>query len=106
MILRTTAIGVALWLTLSAGGCDRKPVVSAGSTVEYQKVYVQVPRPCPVKVPARPSTIQADAKAAKLALPSDPGLLLDIVTAKLKEWAGDGAYGDKADAALKTCTKP
>jgi hypothetical protein len=52
---------------------------SAGTKVVYQTVEKEVQRPCPVTVPTKP--------------------------AKLIEWAGTGGYGERADDALKVCTK-
>jgi hypothetical protein len=101
--IRHTAklVGLALAVTLS--GCNEHPQ-SIGEHVVYQDRLVEVPRPCPVKKPARPG----DAKTHGLArpLPTDPGALVDVLLAKLKEWDGPGKYGDQADAAITTCTKP
>jgi hypothetical protein len=72
---------------------------SAGTKVVYQTVEKEVQRPCPVTVPTKPAPL---AKP----LPSDPARLVDLLTAKLIEWAGTGGYGERADDALKVCTKP
>jgi hypothetical protein len=77
----------------------RASTESAGTKVVYQTVEKEVQRPCPVTVPTKPAPL---AKP----LPSDPARLVDLLTAKLIEWAGTGGYGERADDALKVCTKP
>lgn len=80
-------------------GCGAARPQSPGMKVEYQEVVKEVPRPCPVARPARPSPLTRP-------LPEDPGALSSLLIAKLKEWAGAGGYGEKADAAIRTCTRP
>lgn len=94
----------ALCAALAACGTDTSHVSAVSDRVEYQKVYVAVPTPCPVTKPARPG----DAKTHGLArpLPTDPGALVDILLAKLKEWDGPGKYADQADDAIGICTRP
>lgn len=87
----------AACILLSAWSCT--PPQSAGTKVIYQTVEKEVTRPCPVTRPERPAPL---AKP----LPKDPARLLDLVVAKLTEWAGPGGYGERADAAIVTCTKP
>jgi hypothetical protein len=65
--------------------------------VVVQEKIVEVQRPCPVTVPARPAPIGA--------LPANARDALRIAAAKLLEFAGPGGYADKADAALVICTK-
>lgn len=89
--------GTILAATMLLTSCAHAPVLVPATRVVYKDVVVQVQRPCPAKVPKRPDPL---AKP----LPTDLGPLLDVVSAKLEEWAGKGAYGEKADAALKTCT--
>jgi hypothetical protein len=78
--------------------CAQHPE-SAGTKVIYQTVDKEVQRPCPVTKPVRPAPL---AKP----LPSDVARLVDLLTAKLIEYAGNGGYADRADAALTICTKP
>lgn len=70
-----------------------------GIKVEYREVLKEVQRPCPVTKPVTPPPIARP-------LPTDPARLLDLVVAKLSEWAGPGGYGERADAAISLCTKP
>lgn len=70
----------------------------SGTKVIFKDVQVEVPRPCPVTKPAPPSPLVRP-------LPSDPARLVDLLVAKLIEWAGPGGYGERADAALDTCIK-
>lgn len=70
-----------------------------GTKVVYQEVVKEVQRPCPVVKPPLPEKLARP-------LPSNPARLVDLLTAKLIEWAGPGGYGERADAALTTCTKP
>lgn len=64
--------------------------------VEFQTVKVEVQKPCPVTKPVIPAKLTRP-------LPSDPARLIDLLTAKLLQWAGPGGYGERADAALDTC---
>ncbi len=79
---------------LALSGCahGRAPV-----DVRVQERLVEVQRPCPVTVPARPAPIDPDT------LPADARDALRIVTAKLLEYAGAGGYADRAEAAIAVC---
>lgn len=87
---------IFLGLLLLLPGCAHAPAPAPGVRVEYRDVVREVERPCPVAVPVRPSPLERP-------LPSDPARLVDLLTAKLTEWAGEGMYGDKAQAALDRC---
>lgn len=89
--------GIIFALLVSLAGCGEKPE-SAGTKVVFQRVEVPVQRPCPVTKPARPAPLARP-------LPTDPARLVDMLVAKLQEWAGAGGYGERADAAITTCTK-
>jgi hypothetical protein len=86
-----------LFLTLTA--CPGDHVASVGEKVIYQDRLVEVPRPCPVTKPVKPKPLARP-------LPADPARLIDLLAGKLLEWAGPGGYGERADAAITTCTKP
>lgn len=60
---------------------------------------VEVSKPCPVTKPARPAPLARP-------LPTDAIALAAMLGSKLLEWSGSGGYGDRADAAIDTCTKP
>lgn len=97
--MRHLAIYAALFVVaLIVPACTRTPPPASATRVVYQDVVKEVSRPCPVKAPQRPGPLARP-------LPDSPGRVIDLLAAKLKEWAGDGGYGDRADAALKTCTK-
>lgn len=87
----------ALLMALPAA-CSQTPRPAPGTRVVYQDVVREVQRPCPVAIPQRPAPLARP-------LPDSPARLVDLLTAKLKEWAGEGGYGDRADAALHTCTE-
>lgn len=91
----------ALFLTLTAGQCagDDSHAVSPADHVIYQVVYKPVREPCPVKEPDAP---------AKLArpLPTDPGILVDLLLAKLAEYNGPGKYVDQVHDGFVICTRP
>lgn len=80
---------------LLLAGCSNGP---RPERVVIQEKVVEVQRPCPVTAPDRPAPVGA--------LPSDARDAVLILSAKLLEWAGDGAYADRADAAIAICTKP
>lgn len=86
-------IAAALLLAGCAGREERPQV-----RIEYQDRLVEVVKPCPAEKPERP---------AKLArpLPGTPAQLIDVLVAKLTEWAGPGGYGEKADAVIDACVK-
>jgi hypothetical protein len=101
-LVTRTLLAQGLFLSLTA--CPGDHPQSVGEHVVYKDRLVEVQRPCPVKRPVRPG----DAKTHGLArpLPTDLGALVDLLLAKLKEWDGPGKYGDQADTAITTCTKP
>lgn len=87
---------IAFGLLLTACGTDRpRPAVE----VRTQTVVKEVQRPCAVTIPQRPAPL---AKP----LPTDAVKLAALLGAKLVEWAGPGKYGERADAAIRECTKP
>lgn len=93
--MKKTVIAILPVLLLAAcAGRNEPPRVR----IEYQDRLVEVTKPCPVEKPERP---------AKLArpLPETPAQLIDVLVAKLTEWAGPGGYGEKADAAIEACVK-
>ncbi len=59
---------------------------------------VEVQRPCPMTAPTRPAKIGP--------LPVNAIDALKLVGAKLLEYAGPGAYADRADAAIAICASP
>lgn len=69
-----------------------------GIRAETVEVVREVQRPCPVTKPVRPKPIGA--------LPTDLQALAAVLGGKLLEWAGPGGYGDRAEAAIDTCTRP
>lgn len=89
--------GIVLAGLAMLGGCAHADTVTPAIEVRTVTKTVEVQRPCPVKVPKRPKPLGA--------LPTDTLKLVAVLGAKLSEWSGPGAYGDRADAALKTCTK-
>jgi hypothetical protein len=99
MRLSQTRLCIAAGLLAFLNACGDQHPVSVGQKVVYQEARVEVPRPCPVTKPVRPKPLTRP-------LPSDPARLVDLLAGKLLEWAGAGGYGDKADAAISTCTKP
>ncbi len=89
---------VALSLVALLCACATKPMPPAVQVQTVTKV-VEVQRPCPVTVPRRPEPLPQP-------LPTDLFKLATLLGAKLAEWAGQGMYGDRAEAALEICTKP
>lgn len=83
-------------LTLAACGANCPPPAVEIKTVEVIK---EVMRPCPVTIPQKPGALARP-------LPTDTAALAALLGAKLAEWAGPGGYGERAEAALKTCTAP
>jgi hypothetical protein len=85
-------------LGLLVAGCGPK-VITPPPAVRVQEVVrtVEVQRPCNVTVPTRPRRLGA--------LPSDAVALAAVLGAKLAEWSGAGGYGERADRALRECTK-
>lgn len=92
MIRNLLVMGIPISLLALAACTTPEP----GVRVEYQEVVKEVLAPCPVTRPERPAPL---AKP----LPTAPRALIDLLTAKLLEWAGPGGYGEKADAAIETC---
>ncbi len=88
--------GPTLAVMLALSACTTP---QPGIKVEYREVLKEVQRPCPVTKPVTPAPLARP-------LPADPARLLDLVVAKLTEWAGPGGYGERADAAIETCTRP
>ena len=70
-----------------------------GIEIRTVEVLKEVQRPCPVVKPKQPGKLARP-------LPADPARLIDLLLAKLTEWAGPGGYGERADTAIETCTKP
>lgn len=68
-----------------------------GIEVQTVTVYRDVQRPCPVTKPVRPAAIGK--------LPTDLQALAAVLGAKLAEWSQPGGYGDRAEAAIETCTR-
>ena len=86
----------ALWLLLACAGCATpQPVIPP---VQIQKEVVEVQRPCAVTKPVRPAPL-----ARPLPVKSDA--LIAVLASKLMEYAAPGAYADRADAAITTCTR-
>jgi hypothetical protein len=86
-------------LFLSLAGCGAGVVPPPAVEIRTVTKTVEVQKPCPVTVPVRPAPL---AKP----LPTDLGKLVAVLGAKLVEYAGSGAYADRADAALRKCTTP
>ena len=93
--MRKTIFAAAICFLLSNCTTTGEP----GIKVEYREVLKEVPRPCPVLKPTRPAPLARP-------LPTDPARIVDLLVAKLTEWAGAGGYGERADAAIDTCTAP
>jgi len=93
--MRYPIIPALLLLSACGTGTTPPPAVE----IRTVTVYKDVQRQCPVTVPARPTPLPAK-------MPTDLAKFAATVLAKLVEYAGPGRYADKADAALKTCTKP
>lgn len=81
---------------LLLAGCAHTATPLPAIRVEYQTVTREVQRPCPVTLPQRPASLATP-------LPSDLGQLVALLGAKLAEWSGPGGYGERADAAIRTC---
>lgn len=87
---------IASIFALSACGTGVTPPPAV--EVRTQTAIKEVSKPCPVTIPERPAPL---AKP----LPTDAVRLAALLGAKLVEWAGPGKYGERADAALRQCTK-
>jgi hypothetical protein len=90
-------IGATAALAALVSGCGGH-VAAPGERVVYRTVEKEVPRPCPVARPVRPSPLARP-------LPEDAGALVSLLAGKLAEWAGPGGYGERAEAAITVCTK-
>ncbi len=89
------AVFLVLVVLILAGCATTAPPV--GVEVRTVEVVKEVQKPCPVTAPARPAPLPRP-------LPADAAALAAALGAKLAEWAGPGGYGERADAALRTCT--
>lgn len=96
--MRTTHI-LLFAAALLVPACARTPPPAPATKVVFQDVIKEVKKPCPVEQPKQPDKLARP-------LPASPAQLIDLLTAKLTEWAGDGGYGDQASAAIATCLKP
>lgn len=65
--------------------------------LEIQREVVRVRERCPVEIPARPAPLGP--------LPANLEQAARQLLAKLMEYADDGGYADRADAALAICTR-
>jgi len=83
---------------LSLSACGHPQTASAVQT-RVVTTTVEIQRPCPVTVPARPSPLA-------IPLPTDALQLAALIGAKLAQWSGPGGYGERADAALRKCVAP
>jgi len=88
------SLAAVLLLTGCGAGTTPPPAVE----VRTQTVVKEVSKPCPVTVPERPAPLTRP-------LPTDAVRLAALLGAKLVEWSGHGGYGERADAALRQCTK-
>lgn len=88
------AFGLLL-IPLAACATTGQPAIK----VEYREVLKETQRPCPVTKPVIPDKLARP-------LPRDPARLIDLLVAKLMEYAGPGGYSERANAAIETCTKP
>lgn len=86
-------------IPLALSACARPDAPPPGVEVRVVETVKEVRRPCPVTKPKRPAPL---AKP----LPTDAVQLAELLGAKLLEYAGPGAFADRADAALETCAKP
>ena len=94
--VNTSLKRVIIIMALALAACAKTP--QPGIEVRTVDVVREVARPCPVTVPERPGQLARP-------LPTDAVRLAATLALKLAEWAGPGGYGERADAALKTCTK-
>lgn len=87
----------ALPAILLLASCAAKPAPPA-VMVKTVTVTREIQRPCAVTRPARPAPLGV--------LPTSLARLSSLLGAKLAEWSGPGGYGERADAAIATCTLP
>ena len=71
---------------------------TAGIEIRTVEVVKEVQRPCAAVAPARPAAVGS--------LPAQAGDAVLVLAAKLLEWAGEGGYADRAEAAIGECTRP
>lgn len=90
---------IALATLITLAGCTKPDVPPPAVRVVTVERVVEVQKPCAVTIPVRPAPL---AKP----LPVDAVSLAAVLALKLGEWSAPGAYGDRADAALKRCAKP
>lgn len=89
--MRLIIISVA---ALALAGCA---TTGQPTRVETVEVIKEVQVPCPAQRPARPAPLGP--------LPADLETLAALLAAKVKEYAGPGAYADQADAIMARCTQ-
>lgn len=94
--LKLFAIGIAAGFCLT--GCATDQSGPPAVRIETVTRTVEIQRPCAVTKPVRPAPLARP-------LPDDMGRLLALVSGKLAEWSGPGGYGERAEAAIDTCTK-
>jgi hypothetical protein len=88
-----------LAVLLALAGCSGR-VAPPAPGIQVREVVrtVEVQRPCVATIPERPAKLGV--------LPKDAIALVAVLGAKLAEWSGAGGYGERADAAIRRCTKP
>ena len=84
---------------LSLAGCGAGVVPPPAVEIRTVTKTVEVQKPCPVTVPARPPRL---AKP----LPTDAVKLAATLGAALAAYTAPGAWADRMEAALGQCTKP
>lgn len=89
----------AITATLFISGCATDGAPPPAIDVHTVTRTVEVQRPCGVAIPARPAPLA-------MPLPTDAVALAAVLGLKLREWSGPGQFGDQAEAAIRTCTKP
>jgi len=83
-------IAALLALSLLAGCAHRPP----GIRIVPSERVVETMRPCAARKPVRPAGPALTGNAVEDVV---------ILGRKLLEWAGDGKYADKAEAAIDAC---
>ncbi|UIJ43740.1 hypothetical protein LZK98_11625 [Sphingomonas cannabina] len=81
---------------LLLASCKTPP--APGIEVRTVTKTVEVQRPCAATKPKRPAPIP-------LPMPTDALQLAAVLGAKLAEYAGPGAYADRAEAVIDECTR-
>ena len=87
-------LAVIAGLSLAACATAQEP----GIEIRTVTVTKEVQRPCAATAPARPE--------ATGTLPAQAADAVRVLAAKLLEWAGEGGYADRAEAAIAECTRP